>query len=663
MTRQPIVLLVLLLGLGALHTAGAHRPLAPKPAASKDPFAWIGPVPKTISTEALHKRWVRLGKQVFDTVSTDVKQFVCKSPAEVGPVPMMDAVERYIDGAPESLYDDEVMSNLNKAAAQGNWLARTLIYFWLRQYSEEELQYRTVMLGEWMYQQRLGQLYAAFGDTLKGSGYYSDAPGIQVTGFDIMAAMRHSYVAQNDVGKALSKSSDPELASVGRKMLACASNSLGAYRRLFSGETDKAKEQRRQAAELATYTPLHRAILDGNVQSVAALLRSAGTDIEARTGNGQTALALALLANPQSRAVVKLLIEHGANAARHGVVDKNASIRKTLLNVAVDATPADPAIIDMLMSAGADPFGLDEVNEYVFQTPFGDSFGLYESGTNPAIFEQFLASRKLDPKGLLAIEYLEHSARYLKVLDRLIAYGVPPEKTEDLVQEMVIQAAMDEGKEDDARRLATLDRLINRYPTLGSQFKGAAGFGNLSQAIYSCKLELATYFLAHGTPVNDSNEMSGGLLGRYLERCDDPGNTDRVQPNEQSRQLFFSALQQRGYDVNKLARDCPVWLSRGGSCEIPRDDDLLSTLLGMGADPFLMYPDQSTSALARSIEQCRPAAFDLMMAKAPKQLAGGALKAVQVALESTKRELWFGLNCPAEFQPRAASQLQALLVK
>src|SRR5688500_10252576 len=42
MTRQLIVLLVLLLGLGALHTAGAHLPLATRPAASKDPHAWLG---------------------------------------------------------------------------------------------------------------------------------------------------------------------------------------------------------------------------------------------------------------------------------------------------------------------------------------------------------------------------------------------------------------------------------------------------------------------------------------------------------------------------------------------------------------------------------------------------------------------------------------------
>jgi hypothetical protein len=241
MKRQLIVVVVLLLGLGSNHAAGAQQLRAPN--AAKDPLAWIGPLPKTISTASLDKRWDRLIKQVFAEISTtDVRRFACKSPAEVGPTPMMNAVEAYIDGAPDSLFDDVIMHDLNEAAAKGNWLARTLIFFWLNAYDEKQYQYRAVVLAEWMHERRLGQLYAAFGDMLMASGYYSDAPSSKLSAFDTMAAMHHSYVAQNDVGKALSASDDPELAAVGRKMLACASGSLGAYRRLFNKEGTQARD-------------------------------------------------------------------------------------------------------------------------------------------------------------------------------------------------------------------------------------------------------------------------------------------------------------------------------------------------------------------------------------------------------------------------------------
>ena len=241
MARQLIIALLLLLGLDITHAAGKHRPLAQQQAKTlRDPFAWIGPLPATISDTALNKRWDRLGDKVFASVQApDPRRFVCKSPAEVGPVPMMSAVERYIDGAPESLYDDEVLSELNEAAARGNWLARTLILFWLNERSKNEYQYRAVVLAEWMYHRRLGQLYVVFGDALMASGYGSGVPGDRVSGFDIMAAMRHSYVAQNKVGNELSRDPDPELAAAGRKMLACASGSLGAYERMFAKEKKK----------------------------------------------------------------------------------------------------------------------------------------------------------------------------------------------------------------------------------------------------------------------------------------------------------------------------------------------------------------------------------------------------------------------------------------
>lgn len=241
MKRQLVIILLLLLGIGALNAAGNQRSQA---AASSDGLEWLGPLPARISDASLDQRWDRLIKQVFAEVQkTDPRSFQCKSPAEVGPVPMMSAVERYIDGAPESRFDNEVMGGLYEAAAKGNWLARTLIFFQLIEYSENALQYRAVALGEWMHERRLGQLYAGLGDMLKGSGYYGDLPGVGVTGFDIAAAVHHSYVAQNEVGKELSKNDDPELAAIGRKMLACASSSLGAYRRLFSREAAQIRKR------------------------------------------------------------------------------------------------------------------------------------------------------------------------------------------------------------------------------------------------------------------------------------------------------------------------------------------------------------------------------------------------------------------------------------
>ena len=662
MKRQIFIIFLLLFGVGILNAAGARR--TPAPVTSKDPLSWLGPVPSKLSDSSIMRRWIELGDKVRkDVVDTDgVNNFICKTPADVGPVPMMDAVERYMDGAPDSRYDEQLMRGLYQAAAKGNWLARVQLFHVLSNVNDEKAGYRALQLAEWMQKKKLGQLYAVIGKEVMASGYYSDLPGVSITRFDMAAAMQQSYVAQDEVGKALSKSDDPALAAVGRKMLACASGSLGAYRRFFNGEAEQAREHLKKEKELATYTPVHHAVLTGDAARLAKVLADGGVDINAKTGGGYSAIALALLAKRQSRDIVGLLIRHGADIATHGAIDENASLhdKATLLNAAVNATPVDPAIIALLIEAGADPFKTNSVNEYIFKTPFGESFNDYDSGKNTAILEQFLATGKLDPTSQLAIEYLERAAEYPAVLERLIAYGISPERSEEILPELVSRGS---PRKDDQKLTVLLDRLLARYPVLRTQLHGKAGFKALEDSVSQCRLELAGYFLDHGTPVSMANrDWKDDLLSNFLTHCD--GDRPLEQFEIKRHLAFLARLKQRRYDVNQKSNDrCPVWLASGRICTVPSSDEVVASLLDMGADPFLLHPDQGETALAQAISRCRMPAVDLLLAKAPQRLDEQGIVAVELALKATDRLPAEYLHCPADFLPKTALRLKALLAR
>lgn len=236
MARQLIVSLVLLLGLGALHTAGTHRALAPKPAASKDPHAWLGTLPVRMDPAVMEMRRDRLFERMTkDAQAVDVRRFVCRSPAEVGALPMMGAVMRYVDALPGGQDDNALTEELMQAAAHGNWLARTLLLPVLEESGaagNAASSYRAIQLAEWLYRHRVGRLYADLEPMAKWIASYDGDGGNDPSGFLAAAAMQQDYAMQASVGRALIEMDDPEVVAAGGRMLACAAGARAAYEKM-----------------------------------------------------------------------------------------------------------------------------------------------------------------------------------------------------------------------------------------------------------------------------------------------------------------------------------------------------------------------------------------------------------------------------------------------
>ncbi|MBB3220772.1 hypothetical protein [Pseudoduganella umbonata] len=231
MARQWMIAVLLLLGLGTIHMAGTHRPQAP--VASKDPYAWLGPLPGKIDHIDIGPRWKRLVDEVVkDARAADVRRFVCKIPAEVGALPMMQAVVRYADGLPGSLDDQALADGLSQAAARGNWLARAQLFSHLRETEDMATRYRLLQLAEWLHRHRLGHLYVGLEDQVWASPDEHDTSvAHDPSRFVAAAAMHHDYAAQASVGRALIEMDDPELVAAGGRMLACAASARDLYRK------------------------------------------------------------------------------------------------------------------------------------------------------------------------------------------------------------------------------------------------------------------------------------------------------------------------------------------------------------------------------------------------------------------------------------------------
>ncbi|WUR12514.1 hypothetical protein E7V67_022870 [[Empedobacter] haloabium] len=203
----------------------------------RDDLGWLGPV-QVLDKDELTRRMDRLLTSVMTDVATvqDPEQFVCKLPAEVGPVPRLDAVDAWLDRFPDSRKDHKLTRNLYRAAAEGNWLARVQVYTLLaeRPARDNSTAYRTIQLMEWLQQHGIGALHGVVGATLTGRQHFDGAaPAPVITAADMFAALHHSYPAQHKVGLALSRSEDPALAAVGRKMIDCAAGALPAYARMY----------------------------------------------------------------------------------------------------------------------------------------------------------------------------------------------------------------------------------------------------------------------------------------------------------------------------------------------------------------------------------------------------------------------------------------------
>lgn len=201
----------------------------------RDDLGWLGPV-QVLDKDELTRRMDRLLTSVMSDVAAvqDPGQFVCKQPAEVGPVPLLDAVDAWLDRFPDSRKDDVLTRNLYRAAAAGNWLARVQVYTLLaeRPARDNSTAYRTIQLMEWLQQHGIGALHGVVGATLTGRHHF-DGEAPTITAPDMFAALHHSYPAQHKVGLALSHSVDPALAAVGRRMIDCATGALPAYARMY----------------------------------------------------------------------------------------------------------------------------------------------------------------------------------------------------------------------------------------------------------------------------------------------------------------------------------------------------------------------------------------------------------------------------------------------
>ncbi|WEF32776.1 hypothetical protein [Pseudoduganella chitinolytica] len=206
-------------------------------ASRRDDLAWLGPV-QVLEQDELTRRMDRLLTSVMHDVATvqDPERFVCKQPAEVGPVPLLDAVDAWLDRFPDSRRDHQLTRNLYRAAAEGNWLARVQVYTILaeRPARDNSTAYRTIQLMEWLQQHGIGALHGIVGTTLTGRHHFDgEAPTPDITASDMYAALHHSYPAQHKVGLALSHNDDPALAAVGRRMIDCAAGALPAYARMY----------------------------------------------------------------------------------------------------------------------------------------------------------------------------------------------------------------------------------------------------------------------------------------------------------------------------------------------------------------------------------------------------------------------------------------------
>jgi hypothetical protein len=165
----------------------------------------------------------------------DTSRFVCKLPAEVGPVPLLDAVDAYLRGLPGSRRDPDLLRGLHRAAQQGNWLAKVQLFLSsLRNPAPDDTTlFSTITLIEWMQEHRIGALYAAIGDAAGVSAQRHGTRGNALSSLDIYAAMHHNYPSQYKVGHELLRSGDTRQVATGRRMLDCAARALPVYRELY----------------------------------------------------------------------------------------------------------------------------------------------------------------------------------------------------------------------------------------------------------------------------------------------------------------------------------------------------------------------------------------------------------------------------------------------
>lgn len=209
---------------------------------SADPFSWLGPLPKVVNekvaSEALHRISKRMKMMMESEIREDVnlKYFVCRRPAEVGPVPQQQVLEKFVADWPNSRSNPTSLIALIAAARDGNWLARSWLFPYMLEYTTDPvLNYRRSQLMDLLLNDKAGILYSfmsIFYGASGSGGMNGNIPDI----FETYAALHNSYSAQYKVGQYLRHSEVPDEADVGERMVSCAMNMVPGYGDLLEKE-------------------------------------------------------------------------------------------------------------------------------------------------------------------------------------------------------------------------------------------------------------------------------------------------------------------------------------------------------------------------------------------------------------------------------------------
>jgi hypothetical protein len=244
--RSQATLAVLLITAGGLIYAATHQSRSPSTmqtdeGRAESPARLARLAGPRFAAEGMDARVEHLLEGAMHDLPShpDMNRFVCKLPAEVGPVPLLDAVDAYLRGLPASRHDPVLLRDLHRAARQGNWLAKVQVV--LAQNDEgaadDVTAFRSITLMQWMQEQRLGALYAAVGNAAGAARARRARPAVRLSSLDIYAAMHHNYPSQYKVGRELLRNGDPQQAAVGRRMLDCAARALPVYRQMHESRT------------------------------------------------------------------------------------------------------------------------------------------------------------------------------------------------------------------------------------------------------------------------------------------------------------------------------------------------------------------------------------------------------------------------------------------
>jgi len=211
-------------------------------AVGSDPLDWLGPLPKVVNEKVTSEAFDRVFKRMETMMESDLREepnlreFVCRTPAEVGPVPLQKIMEKFVAEWPGSRYNSTSLSALFTAAREGNWLARSWLFTYMLEYTTDPiLDYRRMQLLHILLDDKVGVIYSFASRLFGGSGsggMGGNSPDI----FEIHAALHNSYSAQYKVGKYLIGSKVPAEANAGKRMVSCAMNAVPGYVGLLEKE-------------------------------------------------------------------------------------------------------------------------------------------------------------------------------------------------------------------------------------------------------------------------------------------------------------------------------------------------------------------------------------------------------------------------------------------